>query len=69
MEYIDVEDTLPEQSGKYEVKLHTGSIAPKIIETTSYFTRYPGDNGRRHFWSSTRDWNYVMAWRPIKQIK
>ena len=56
MEWVHVEDRLPEEDGYYETKVKVGSIAPKIIECTTRFHR-----GR----FSKGDWRRVTHWMYI----
>ena len=55
MEWISVEDRLPEENGIYETTVMVGSIDPKEILRPTRF-----HDGR----FSKSDWHYVTHWKP-----
>jgi hypothetical protein len=59
MAWINPEDECPDREGIYKVKMHTGSMRPKVVEMETRFI--PSTNGRHH-WQGAFDWNYVEAW-------
>ncbi len=61
LEWILAEEELPKKEGEYEVKMSTGSMHRKVIETKSTFS-FKGLDQRPH-WTGAMDWNYVVCWK------
>lgn len=57
--WVKAEDREPDESGKYIVRMHCGSIAPKVVVMESQFTKQ--SNGRS-LWSGAMDWNFIKEW-------
>lgn len=64
-DWIPVKERYPDKDGEYEVKMHTGSIRPKIKEMKTKF--YSQGFSRPHF-QGEGDWNYVTHWKPVRII-
>lgn len=64
-DWIPVKERYPDKAGEYEVKMHTGSIRPRIVEMKTMFTI---QGSGRPLFSGTGDWNYVSHWKPVKII-
>ena len=60
MTWIDVNDRLPEQDGKYQVKFELQVVPPIIIETE---TIYLGKEGP--YWMGEFEVNKVTHWKPL----
>lgn len=61
--WTSAEDTYPEVDGEYMVKMHTGSMSPKVIEMKSNYRTRGNGTGR---FNGEGDWNYVQYWRKLK---
>lgn len=60
IEIDEARSNYPKQEGKYLVRFHTGSIAPKVIERQASFT--PSGNNKPRF-QGEFDWDYATHWR------
>lgn len=62
-DWISVDDRLPTDGGKYQVKLQRGSASITIEETVSLFFK----RKYHSYWGAQGDWSYVTHWKHIKE--